>query len=198
MKENYEEYILRQLRGECTEEDKEILSRWIGASEDNRREYEETRFIMQESHLLKGLGQMNKKRAWQRVRRRTKRNPLLARVVRYAASICLPFLIVVGYLILRPGAPAPTGAEEQSIEPGTTKATLFLSDGQRVDLLGRREAPVIDHHAAREIALDEGTNALNYHDTTRVHSAASAAIHKVVVPRGGEYPLTLPDGTKVW
>ncbi|MDR1274271.1 MAG: DUF4974 domain-containing protein [Odoribacteraceae bacterium] len=197
MKKNYEEYIYRLSRDECTEEEKQELAGWIEESEEHRRVYDEVNSIVRDSPRLRGRERLDKEQAWQRVRRRTKKTSSLMRLARLAVSICLPFLIVVIYLLSRPGAPEPVNHENLLIEPGTTRATLYLSDGQSVHLGESREAPIVDLRAGSEIAFDEGTNTLNYHDTTRV-ARANPATHKIIVPRGGEYPLTLPDGTKVW
>jgi ferric-dicitrate binding protein FerR (iron transport regulator) len=197
MKKNYEEYLYRLSRDECTEEEKRELACWMEASDEHRRESEVIGSIIRDSPRLRGRERLDKDQAWQRVRRRTKKTSFLMRLARYAASICLPFLIVVIYLLARPGAPGPESHENLPVEPGTTRATLYLSDGQSVDLRDSREAPIVDSRAAREIAFDEATNTLNYHDTTRV-AGGNPATHKIIVPRGGEYPLTLPDGTRVW
>jgi ferric-dicitrate binding protein FerR (iron transport regulator) len=200
MKENLEECIYRLSRGECTKDEEQQLARWIGESDENRRLYEELASIARDSRALQGRERLNKQEAWSRVRRRTTGGMIAARVIRYAASICLPFLLVTAYLLLRPGTPSPVeNREEVTIKPGTTRATLYLSDGQGVDLQEYRGTRVSDHRAAREIAFEEGTNTLNYHDTLLASAPDSrAARHKIIVPRGGEYPLTLPDGTRVW
>ncbi|MDR0765777.1 MAG: FecR domain-containing protein [Odoribacteraceae bacterium] len=199
MKENHEECIYRLSRGECTEEEKEMLSRWIEESDEHRRVYDDIRDIARAGELLQGRERLDKKRAWARVRRRTTGNAVLRRVARYAVSICIPFLLATGYFLLFPGGAPPAGNDESvSIAPGTTRATLYLSDGQRVDLQGFRGEQVVDLHAVREVALEKGTNTLNYHDPLLAGAPASVSRHKIIVPRGGEYPLTLPDGTRVW
>ncbi|MDR2131575.1 MAG: DUF4974 domain-containing protein [Odoribacteraceae bacterium] len=199
MKENEEECIYRLLQGECTEEEKKRLWQWIDESEAHRQVYDAIKAIVQAGRCLQEREQIDKRRAWSRLRQRRSRNTVAARVGRYAASICLPFLLMAGYFLLQPATPVPLEQFENAIEPGSMRAVLYLSDGQRVDLQGYSGEHVTDLHAARAIALEKGTNALNYHDSLLAHAPAnSPARHKILVPRGGEYPLTLPDGTKVW
>lgn len=76
--------------------------------------------------------------------------------------------------------------------PGSTKASLILGDGQEVTLndqltLTEKDGTIIQNEESGELAYKAGTSgdtALQY-NTLRV-------------PRGGEYRLTLADGTKVW
>ncbi|MDR2414267.1 MAG: FecR domain-containing protein [Odoribacteraceae bacterium] len=199
MKENQEECIYRFIQDRCTEEEREQLSRWIEESDEHRRVYDDIRIIVDAGGLLQGHERLNKKQAWLRVRRRITGDTVLARALRYAVSICLPFLLVTGYFLLKPDDVPPAETDESTfIEPGTMRATLYLSDGKRVDLQEFRGKSVTDLHAVREVAFEKGTNTLNYHDPLLANTPGSASRHKIIVPRGGEYPLILPDGTKVW
>jgi ferric-dicitrate binding protein FerR (iron transport regulator) len=202
MKEYQEELIARYLAGESTDEERLELERWVEASGENRQVYEEVAAIVRDSRrLLQGLKRVEKQRAWRQVWRRTGGGRFAGRVTRLVASICLPFLMVTGYLVLRQetGSVGDEEALVEAIEPGSTRATLFLSDGQRVELRERHEGSVVDASAEREIAMDTMTNTLNYHESTReVAREAAPAVHRIIVPRGGEYPLTLSDGTRVW
>jgi ferric-dicitrate binding protein FerR (iron transport regulator) len=199
MKENQEEYIYRVLQGECTGEEKEELERWLDESGEHRRVYDDVRAIARAGDLLRERERLNKGRAWASIRERLPARVVSRRLIRHAVSICLPFLLATGYLLLSPEAPRPAGNDANDfIEPGTTRATLYLSDGQRVELQAFRGERVPDPRAAREIAFEESTNVLNYHDPALADAPGSGSRHKIIVPRGGEYPLILPDGTRVW
>lgn len=75
----------------------------------------------------------------------------------------------------------------EDVAPGSNKATITLSDGTVVEL---------DQNQSGVIA--NGTN-LSYADGGQVVKAAPEVEHATLsTPRGGQYQLTLPDGSKVW
>lgn len=82
----------------------------------------------------------------------------------------------------------------KDILPGTNKAVLTLADGSSILL----------DSATNGIIARQGTAAIEKQsDGTIVYSPNGATDDKVMTntlrtPRGGQYKLTLPDGTKVW
>jgi ferric-dicitrate binding protein FerR (iron transport regulator) len=71
--------------------------------------------------------------------------------------------------------------------PGSEKAVLTLSDGRQISL--NKESEVLDDSGV-EIRKTDGE--LIYSQTDIV------AFNTMTTPRGGQYKLVLPDGTKVW
>lgn len=83
--------------------------------------------------------------------------------------------------------------EAKAIQPGTSKAQLVLANGSVVSL-----------DSARNMQLQEedGTN-IDKQSGKLVYKDAAAGNGKILfntlsTPRGGEYQLVLPDGSKVW
>ncbi|SDX20806.1 FecR family protein [Aequorivita viscosa] len=80
------------------------------------------------------------------------------------------------------------GASVQvAIEPGTDKAILTLEDGTQVAL--SPETPF-----KNKIAQTKGDR-LEY---KQVNNQLHTVFNYLAVPRGGQYQLTLADGTKIW
>ncbi|MGV3766030.1 MAG: FecR family protein [Chitinophagaceae bacterium] len=84
----------------------------------------------------------------------------------------------------------------EPIVPGGNKATLTLADGSTVLLddagngvLATQGNAIVKKNADGEVAYD-----LNAHPAT----GAATVYNTINTPRGGQYKLTLPDGTKVW
>ncbi|MCR9228301.1 MAG: FecR family protein [Flavobacteriaceae bacterium] len=112
---------------------------------------------------------------------------------KYAAAAALVGIVVAAYLsqvyVSEPEVEtvAPV-IVENTIEPGSTKSILTLADGSEVVLekgLGYRS----------ENAQSDGES-LAY-----THTAATTtemAYNTLTIPRGGQFSLTLADGTKVW
>ena len=79
-----------------------------------------------------------------------------------------------------------------NIHPGKQQALLITHDGQRIEL-NRNTRQTIRQNGTR---MQIDTAGLQYHanDST----APDTFRDTLVIPRGGEFTLTLQDGTKVW
>lgn len=78
------------------------------------------------------------------------------------------------------------------IAPGTNKARLTLANGDVVELNESAEGTIAEE-AGTQVSKQRA--ALIYHAGT---AAGKAAMNMLTVPRGGNYQVVLPDGTKVW
>lgn len=112
------------------------------------------------------------------------------------ALTALVFLIsaVAIYFQLQPSSQISTTLLIQNdVAPGGNRATLILNNGKRVSLLQ-------DHK--KLIATQEGVNILGSKGlliySLGAQKARAVAINKLETPRGGNYQLLLPDGTRVW
>lgn len=115
------------------------------------------------------------------------------RFVRYAASVMLLLAVGGGILFyyLPPNVP-PVAAVYPQLIPGSMKASLILDDGKEVILntrltLTEKDGTIIQNDESGELAYQKG----NQGNTVQQY-------HTLRVPRGGEYRLVLPDGTRVW
>lgn len=82
------------------------------------------------------------------------------------------------------------------IVPGRNAATLKLADGKVISL-SETKAGLMIHNDVQENASGQ----LSYNDGSAINAALSATknqLLEVSTPRGGQYQITLPDGTKVW
>lgn len=80
------------------------------------------------------------------------------------------------------------------ITPGGEKAVLTLADGSTILLDSASNGIISDQGAARVIKLADGK--IVYQPNSKITS--SAAYNTMRTPKGGQYQLTLPDGSKVW
>ncbi|MDR0765896.1 MAG: DUF4974 domain-containing protein [Odoribacteraceae bacterium] len=118
--------------------------------------------------------------AWERVMARYTR---ARRRVRYsvaaASLVVLAGIYFLYTLVLSPGGDVPVAV----IPPGEFKAVLTLADGRQLFLDKKEDARIDD--AWTEI-----------HDD---HVAGTKTLyHEIMIPAGGEFHLTLPDGTFVY
>lgn len=122
-----------------------------------------------------------------------KSNKVTPRFVKIAAAVVL--MVVAAWAILIFNAPKKKEIAAikpvEDVLPGGNKATLVLPDGQLVNLAqpnsgNAREGAVIKKTADGQlIYFAAKNNKLKGHNTIRT-------------PRGGQYRVVLPDGSKVW
>lgn len=78
--------------------------------------------------------------------------------------------------------------------PGGNKATLELSDGSVVVLDSAKNGTLARQGDA--LVRKDTAGTLSYEATGK--QPGSIAFNRITTPRGGEYQVVLPDGTKVW
>lgn len=88
-----------------------------------------------------------------------------------------------------------TATNLQDIEPGTDKAILDMSDGRRF-VLDEIADGVIDEKGSAKIIKLKG--ALSYDKSDKNDKSAAVVYSTIRTPRGGQYQVILPDGSKVW
>ncbi|QRO51811.1 DUF4974 domain-containing protein [Butyricimonas virosa] len=199
MKEAFEiaRIIQKSLKGKLSESEERQLSGWRKVSDENERAFQ--RMISEDFYTIGmeklemydsrvAYGRFLQKKYQQRRKRRFLIN--MARV----AAVALPFVIA---LVLYVGL---NREEEQMVRPslasnilpGTSKAVLTLANGQMIPL---------GKEATDSTIITDGTlisasgSGVTY--ASGVESE-SVVYNKLEIPRGGEFCLTLSDGTRVW
>lgn len=77
--------------------------------------------------------------------------------------------------------------EIQDLTPGTNKALITLSDGSVIELREDQEGVIL----GKELTYGDGTLIKQLDEENVVYAT-------ITTPRGGQYQITLADGTKVW
>jgi len=83
---------------------------------------------------------------------------------------------------------------KNDVAPGGEKAVLTLADGNQIVLDNASNGELARQGATRVMKLENGQLAYT------AHSSASQPVsyNTVSTPRGGQYQVQLPDGSKVW
>ena len=199
MKEAFEiaRIIQKSLKGKLSESEERQLSGWRMVSDENERAFQ--RMISEDFYTIGmeklemydsrvAYGRFLQKKYQQRRKRRFLIN--MARV----AAVALPFVIA---LVLYVGL---NREEEQMVRPslasnilpGTSKAVLTLANGQMIPL---------GKEATDSTIITDGTQiSASGSGVTYASGVESESVvyNKLEIPRGGEFCLTLSDGTRVW
>lgn len=80
------------------------------------------------------------------------------------------------------------------IEPGKDQAVLILADGSKIALNNDKDTTL--EAKAMPSGFEQHHGLLHY--APAASHKAEKQLHTLEVPRGGQYQLLLPDGTKVW
>ncbi|GAA4439825.1 DUF4974 domain-containing protein [Ravibacter arvi] len=209
--DNYEEYyktgglIARYLRGELTESELTKLNSWRSESPEN-----ESLFVRltEERHLV---GELSRYRAPGKdavltnilteinAFEKPARTFIWYRYAGYAAAAVL--FAGISYLLFssRGADNTAIGQGDLSFAPGGDKAVLILEGGRKIDL---------ESVAAGEIArqgssiISKSEDGIVSYELDRrgaeLPGTPGGGINTITTPRGGQYRLRLPDGSKVW
>lgn len=120
---------------------------------------------------------------------------------RVAAAVLLLFLVAgVTFFQWSRVASSPSPAApvvkryKNDVKPGGNKAILTLADGSSIVLDSANNGTISMQGNTKIIKLADGR--LAYHGANR--DGASVLYNTISTPRGGQYQIVLPDGSKVW
>lgn len=199
-----EELIKKYNSGQCTDEEKAWLEQWYHSFEWNnpKNAYEE-----------KELAQL-KEQAWSAITAHKKSgehfpvvyatNPSKSlyhfRWWHFSAAAVLIFAGLFSFFKLSQPAQitpqenlAKTSNTPADVMPGKSKATLVLADGSVVSLDSATNARVQEKDGT---VIDKQQGKLVYNSSGNNNSAT--LYNTLNIPRGAEYQVVLPDGSKVW
>lgn len=127
------------------------------------------------------------------------------RWARYAAAVALFLTIGIGWYYYNIYnnktqvhlSSSPYGAD---VLPGSNRATLTLADGRIVELSALHEGIIVEDDKIRythgSVLVDDESSIVGEDNNGQGYSNIQYAI--LATPRGGQYQVVLPDGSKVW
>lgn len=197
--------LLKQLRQEITGEELQYLERWKAAHPSNAQVYDRVNDSEQLLADLTSLKQVDMEGWWQKISTQItpiKRTvPFYRKWYTYAAAAVV--LIVAGALTWQYWQPGkmPANVTEKNIpvvdvQPGGNKATLTLSNGAVIDLGNANSGKLAQEGNVNVVKQKEGE--IRYERIGDVNMQQGLVWNTLNTPRGGQYSLVLPDGSKVW
>lgn len=196
-----EEYVLlyeKCVSGNCTEHEKKLLEEFKDEFSINELPWDETTL---------GNEQTVTDRMYKRLQQSIHENHKFRWMYWYkfsaAAAMAVIFLSIGLYFYLNsPVTQSKLVAKKDmknDIAPGSNKALLTLADGSQIVLdnssngvLANQGNTVVRKEKDGQLVYDF-SKSLSPND--KLHTVA---YNSISTPRGGEYQLLLPDGTKVW
>lgn len=193
-KHQAQELIQKYTRGLCTPEEKAIVeSGFLSDLKSNKVNVSAEEVELESHRMLKNINDHISAGET----RGNKPYTLFSKTLAIAASI----LLVAGFGWLfydnyRPDI-KQDATYSNNIKPGGNKAYLTLSDGKRIILTDAANGEIARQSGIKVIKTADGQ--VIYEITEAQKLVKGAAIYNTIeTPKGGQYQLKLPDGTKVW
>lgn len=189
-----EDWLIAFFNGELEENEIEKIGEWLENSEENRNAYET---LMRDYLQLRWAQEdmnIQEKRAKEIIFSSLKKRKSRKLYYGMAAAVALLFVFTGYWFLGEKTRTSPVEVVQTEIKPVQSRAILVLSSGEKVDLeksheeIRERDGSVVKVDSSLGIRYD----LLDQEEKTEL------LYHKIVVPRGGEYFLTLGDGTEVW
>ena len=189
--------ITNSLRGVASEKERGTLEQWLAASKKNREIYEGFKQGSYLEQKLSDYNAVNRLGDYERfiTTRRKRTRFSIKTFVRYAAILILPLGLAL-VLLLREKQPEPVIAISEVITPGSHKAILTMGGGERIVLSDSTFTPLQEQNGMIVKIQNSKVSYLTPTDT--LISETTPIYNTLQGPRGGEYFLTLSDGTQVW
>jgi ferric-dicitrate binding protein FerR (iron transport regulator) len=183
--------------GTATDEEKALLHQWYDSADREEIEHVSLPERETEDDVRMRIKAQLQRAIEQEPREKPRRIGYYARWIAAATTLVAVSLTGLFFWNTRKSQQAaPTGLpvamSNNDLLPGGNKATLLLGDGSMVNL-GAAKNGVIRKVAGTLIDKQDGQ--LRY-NVSAAHLAPE--MNTMQTPRGGQYQVILPDGTKVW
>jgi len=143
-------------------------------------------------------------RMWQAIEAETFRKPAakqfsIAWARMAAAVILLLAATAVLYIVNKKAVTVPVAAVKKQVlqndvAPGGNRAVLTLADGSSIILDSAHNGSLAQQGGTKILKVDAGQLAYN----TGAAANGQIMYNTIATPRGGQYQVTLADGTEVW
>lgn len=204
--------LLLEIQGKLTSEQRKELDEYARASAQNERMRSNLTDIGYLSSRLQDheTAELSKAEDWQKLRSKTTAIPVPAahRVhflrtawFRYASAVIIIATGISAWFFANNKKPFSTIARmsedtiQTNIGPGGHGAILTLANGKTVLLDSLANGLIADQEGAK-VVLDKGL--LAYDPSGNMNRAEELVYNTLVIPKGRQFQLMLPDGSKVW
>ena len=192
---NIIELIIKEAKGRLTDVERNILDEFLDEHPAMRSAAKHFSKIAMHGAYLPSSKSIDMDKAWENIVAKTRekdhKSKPYVRWLKIAAALA-PLLIALGFLFMY--FQNKQIIEEQHAEIMSTvrqgRATLVLGSGEQIILDGSVVEDSFEKEGVR-IRKESGER-ISYSDAT------VASMHALMVPRGGEYQLVLPDGSIVY
>ncbi len=181
--------IVRRLLHESSEEENQLVEKWLAEDEANREYYRKAKHYFDVYYTGEESRKVDSEGAWAEFvtyTDKSSRKFLWKKVIGYAAAVLILFGVGFTYWMSDSRVKQPEAvAVNQPLKPGTMKAFLVFNSGEQIALTDSSVLErVVEEYKQKMV-------------TSRDMQQEKEEYNTLVIPRGGEYNLVLADGTSV-
>ncbi|WP_406827077.1 FecR family protein [Pedobacter sp. KACC 23697] len=184
MEKNAKKLLDKYIAGNCTPDEMTVIEDW----------YLQLPFEKEAPHH--SLIESTSQEVWNRLSPRGKSvKMVIVKWLAIAASLVLCLSVGIYFVTQHYAAPLTAKTELKNILPGGNKAVLTLADGTVVNLDDAKNGQIADQSG---IVIRKTKNGQLEYIIKEIPKATVKGSNTIATPRGGQYEVNLPDGTKVW
>ena len=195
MKQIEWDIIERKLEGVLSSDEEIRFREWVEASEKNEVYFHKLETFYKENGFVKEITGQDVDMSWGKFTEQLKEEKRRKRrTLRYWAISGVAACLLVGVLISTwmGGDNSVLSEETKTIVAWGSKAVLWLSNGEKVELENN-----VDELKEASVRIVNSGSVLSY-EKNQDTVLKGRVMNKVETPRGGEYGITLADGTRVY
>ena len=189
-----EDWLIAFLSGELDEREEENVRVWLEASQENQNAYESLMKDYLRIRWVQENVQIREEQAKKIIFSSLKKKRNLTPYYGVAASIAVLLIVTLFFFIREDKQIVSEKLVTSEIKPIKSKAILVLSTGEHIQLT--KSTQKIQEQDGSVLKIDSVMGV--QYDSLSTKRAEKPIYNKIVVPRGGEYFVTLSEGTKVW
>ena len=189
-----EDWLIAFLSGELDEREEENVRVWLEASPENRNAYESLMKDYLRIRWVQENVQIREEQAKKIIFSSLKKKRNLTPYYGVAASIAVLLIVTLFFFIREDKQIVSEKLVTSEIKPIQSKAILVLSTGEQIQLT--KSTQKIQEQDGSVLKIDSVMGV--QYDALSTQRFEKPIYNKIVVPRGGEYFVTLSEGTKVW
>lgn len=188
MEKDARELLLKYHRGQATAEEKAMLENWL------HHFNAEIEHGLSDEQLL-----LAHQQSWAMVKQHTTIKPSIPlwKKLTVAATILICIGLAFYFHPVVQRAPIYQTVKTYPITPGGSKAFLTLSNGKKISLTDATNGKLAEQSGIQITKTANGMLVYQVIDKPG-QPGRSPAYNTIETPKGGEYQLVLPDGSKVW
>ncbi|MFR3329059.1 MAG: FecR family protein [Odoribacter splanchnicus] len=188
------ELIVLQLDHEQTADEEKELAAWLAEKKEHRQWWESYFEIRAQAKLLDRPFSADTEKALAKVKASRRFLRGSKKAIAWAAVLALPLCLGL-WLLLQAMLGEENRLFSEVARPGKEKAILKIAAQRPIRLDGEIDTLIITENGTK-IKTDAG-NMLSFLIDSAGYKTAQEE-NQLIVPRGGEYRITLSDGTRVW
>lgn len=192
--------VVAYSKGELSVEERAQVSRIFQEKGEDKKRFIKYYRIYKDSRSVSFLDKVDENTAWLKINAEINKPKAKSKKLHfwipYAAAVAI-IAFVSAFLFLQESDEIDFNKDynfAKVAEIGSKKAVLTLADGSKIKLHEYNTQRFSEKDGTQ--IIKDSTNNISYNTSTT--GSVELIYNTIEVPRGGEYSLTLSDGTKVW